>query len=80
MHYAPVFQTCEGENPQILPFLGTSRLAMPVDQFRADMVFHGHAHHGAHKGTTPGGIPVYNVALPVMAKAAPETRFALMEV
>lgn len=80
MHYAPISETCEGENPQILPFLGTSRLAMPVDQFRADAVFHGHAHHGAYKGATRGGIPVYNVALPLMAKVFPDNRFAVMEI
>jgi Icc-related predicted phosphoesterase len=80
MHYAPIAETCEGENPQILPFLGTSRLATPVDQFKADCVFHGHAHHGSYKGATPGGVPVYNVALALMARVHPETRFALIEV
>lgn len=80
MHYAPIVETCEGENPEIRPFLGTSRLAMPVDMFRADAVFHGHAHHGKYEGKTPGGIPVYNVALPLMARTAPEHRFAIIEV
>jgi hypothetical protein len=29
---------------------------------------------------TPGGIPMFNVALPIMAHIAPDTRFALLEV
>jgi len=80
MHYAPVVQTLEGENVEIRPFLGTSRLEMPIDQYGADVVFHGHAHHGAPRGTTRSGIPVYNVALPLLARLTPEQRFALLEV
>src|SRR5262245_36496635 len=60
-HYAPIPETCQGENPEILPFLGTSRLVMPVDQFGADAVFHGHSHHGVAQGRTRSGVPVYNV-------------------
>jgi hypothetical protein len=26
------------------------------------VVFHGHAHHGTFRGTTPGGVPVFNVS------------------
>jgi Icc-related predicted phosphoesterase len=79
MHYSPVLDTLEGEGVEIRPFLGTSRLAAPIDQFGAQAVFHGHAHHGATTGKTPGGVPVYNVAMPLLAKLTPDQRFALVE-
>lgn len=68
MHYAPIAGTCEGERPELSPFLGTSRLVAPVDAFGAQAVFHGHAHHGALEGRTPRGVPVYNVAMPLLRK------------
>ena len=34
-----------------------------------DLAVHGHAHSGIEHGTTPGGIPVRNVALPVIGCA-----------
>lgn len=80
MHYAPVVDTIAGENVEIFPFLGTSRLAMPCDHYGAQFVFHGHAHHGAHEGATKGGIPVFNVAMPLMTKLSPDQRFKLVEV
>jgi Icc-related predicted phosphoesterase len=80
MHYSPVPETLEGENLEIRPFLGTSRLAMPVDHYGAEAVFHGHAHHGAPQSKTKGGVPVYNVAMPLMARMNPEHRFLLLEV
>lgn len=69
MHYAPVPETCVGENPEIRPYLGTSRLSAPVDLYGADVVFHGHAHHGSVEGRTGKGVPVYNVAVPLLRKA-----------
>lgn len=80
MHYAPVPETLEGENIEIRPFLGTSRLEMPVNHYGAEAVFHGHAHHGAYQGKTRAGIPVFNVAMPLMTKLHPDQRFALLEV
>jgi Icc-related predicted phosphoesterase len=80
MHYAPVADTVEGESPELRPFLGTSRLAMPVDAFGAQAVFHGHAHHGALEGRTPKGIPVYNVAMPVLRKAFGDRRFRVLDI
>jgi Icc-related predicted phosphoesterase len=64
-HYAPVRETCMGERCEIIPFLGSSILADPVDTFKAGLVLHGHAHNGTEKGSTLRGIPVRNVALPV---------------
>ncbi len=79
VHYAPVTTTTDGENPELRPFLGTSRLAAPCDAFGALAVFHGHAHHGAPEARTARGIPVYNVALPVVRKAFPDRKFRVFE-
>jgi Icc-related predicted phosphoesterase len=67
LHYAPVHETVVGEPEVIYPFLGSSRLLQPIDTMGATAVFHGHAHHGTAEAVTPGGIPVYNVALPLLA-------------
>jgi Icc-related predicted phosphoesterase len=80
LHYSPIPDTCVGEQPELMPFLGTSRLAYPIDHYGAAVVFHGHSHFGSRQGKTPGGIPVYNVAMPLLAKTTPEQRFALVEV
>lgn len=80
LHYAPIIDTLEGEPLEILPFLGNSRLAETIDRFdNVKAVVHGHAHRGVHRGTTPKGVPVYNVARPVMA-AQGDRAFALFEV
>jgi Icc-related predicted phosphoesterase len=63
VHYAPIAATAKGEMPEIFPYLGTSRLAEVVDRHGADLVLHGHAHHGCPDGTTTGGVPVRNVAI-----------------
>lgn len=80
MHYAPIPETLEGENIELRPFLGTSRLAMPIDHYGAEAVFHGHAHHGALQGKTKNGIPVFNVAMPLLTKHTPDQRYVLLEV
>jgi Icc-related predicted phosphoesterase len=69
LHYSPVIDTVMGEPEVIFPFLGSSRLAPPIDTLGAALVVHGHAHHGALEGRTPGGVPVYNVALPLLVEA-----------
>jgi hypothetical protein len=40
----------------------------PCEAFDAAAVFHGHAHHGVAEARSPKGIPVYNVALPVLRR------------
>ena len=62
LHYAPIAETVEGEPPEIFPFLGSSRLAETIDRFKVNAVVHGHAHRGAYEGSTPAGMPVFNVA------------------
>jgi Icc-related predicted phosphoesterase len=79
MHYAPISQTTDGEPAEIRPYLGTSRLVVPIDSFGAAAVFHGHAHHGAPEGRTPRGVPVYNVAMPVL-KRVWDARFRTFEI
>ena len=62
LHYAPVAATAEGEPKEILPFLGSSRLAETIDRFGVSAILHGHAHLGTYSATTDKGIPVYNCA------------------
>lgn len=69
MHYAPVADTLRGERLEIYPFLGSYLLGEAVDRAGADLALHGHAHAGAEKGVTPGGIHVRNVAQPVIRHA-----------
>lgn len=66
LHYSPVRDTLEGEPPEIHAFLGDYRLAEVADHAGADLILHGHAHRGRERGRTPGGIPVRNVARPVI--------------
>jgi Icc-related predicted phosphoesterase len=72
LHYAPIVETVEGEPPEIHPFLGSSRLEEPLNQFRVTAAFHGHAHHGRSEGRTSAGIPVYNVSLPLLRRTRPD--------
>jgi Icc-related predicted phosphoesterase len=66
LHYSPTAETIEGEPLEIYPFLGSSRLLPPIEAMGVDVVFHGHAHTGKIEGRTPSGIPVYNVAFPLL--------------
>jgi hypothetical protein len=68
LHYSPVRETVLGENPEIFPFVGSSRLENPINQFNVSVVFHGHAHNGSFIGKTSAQIPVFNVAFPVISK------------
>ena len=79
LHYAPIRDTVEGEPPEIITYLGSSRLAEPIDRFGVGAVFHGHAHHGALEGRTARGIPVYNASLPLLRRMRPAQPFALVE-
>jgi Icc-related predicted phosphoesterase len=78
MHYAPIAATTEGEDPEIRPYLGTTRLSAPVEAFGALAVFHGHSHHGVPEAKTPKGIPVYNVAMPLLKRVF-DQRFRVVE-
>jgi Icc-related predicted phosphoesterase len=78
VHYAPILGTTAGEDPEIHAYLGSSRLVGPCEAFGAVAVFHGHAHHGVPEGRTPKGVPVYNVAMPVL-RTAFDRRFRVFE-
>lgn len=68
-HYAPVADTLEGERREIYPFLGSYLLGQAIDAAGCDLAVHGHAHKGKELGATASGIPVRNVALPVIGVA-----------
>lgn len=81
LHYSPVCQTVEGEPLEIYPFLGSSRLEEPINRYPVTFVVHGHAHRGALEGTTAAGVPVYNVSMPLLARArADAAPFRVFEV
>ena len=67
LHYAPTTTTLEGEPRGIWAFLGSDRLAAPILEHHPDLVLHGHAHVGAFQGAV-GDVPVYNVAVPSLAR------------
>jgi Icc-related predicted phosphoesterase len=69
LHYAPVPETLHGEPVGIYPFLGSYLLAEAIDRVGADLALHGHAHRGSERGVTAGGVPVRNVAQPVLRRA-----------
>src|SRR5438067_8438584 len=56
LHYSPIQTTCEGEPPEIFPFLGSSRLEEPLNRYPVAAAFHGHAHHGTLEGRTSADI------------------------
>lgn len=72
LHYSPIRGTVEGEPPEIYPYLGSSRLEEPINRYRVTAVFHGHAHRGAPEGRTSANVPVYNAAMPLLARLYPD--------
>jgi Icc-related predicted phosphoesterase len=71
LHYSPIQETVKGEPPEIFPYLGSSRLEEPLLRYPVSVVVHGHAHHGRLEGRTRNGVPVYNVCVTVLERAAP---------
>jgi Icc-related predicted phosphoesterase len=72
LHYSPVAGTIEGEPAEIYAFLGSSRLEEPLLRYPVDAVFHGHAHRGTMEAKTINGLPVYNVAKPLLQRMRPD--------
>src|SRR5437660_9675968 len=72
LHYSPIQATVVGEPLEIVAFLGSSRLEEPIDRYRVNTVFHGHAHHGPLERRTTGNAVVYNVAMPLLASSFPD--------
>src|SRR5216684_7218910 len=80
LHYAPISATVAGEAQEIYPYLGSSRLAEVVDRHGAELIIHGHAHHGSLDGKTTAGIPVHNVAITLLQSQQPGTAYRVFEV
>lgn len=80
LHYAPIAETIKGEPEVIYPFLGSSRLAEPLERRNVVAAFHGHAHAGKLEGTTPKGVKVYNVAKHILQKAGFAQPYFILEV
>jgi Icc-related predicted phosphoesterase len=81
LHYSPIQATVEGEPVEIFPFLGSSRLEDPLLRYPVQYVLHGHAHRGTPEGKTANGIPVYNVAMPLLLETYPDRPpFRLLEI
>lgn len=79
-HYSPIQATVEGEPPEIFAFLGSARLGETIDRFEGvACALHGHAHRGSYEGRTSGGVPVYNVARPLLNRDL-GVEYALLEV
>jgi uncharacterized protein len=79
LHYSPIVGTVEGESPEIFPFMGTSRLGEVVDRHGADLVVHGHAHHGKVSGRTTTGVPVHNVAISLLQAQDPSVVYRVFD-
>jgi len=79
-HYAPVRATVIGEKPEIFAFLGCSRLAEVLDKTGVTVAFHGHAHRGSLRGQTPRGVPVYNVAMPLLRAELNDRRYQVITI
>lgn len=81
LHYSPIRDTVVGENEEIFPFLGSSRLEGPLNRFAVQAAFHGHAHAGTLQGRTSADIPVFNVSQPLLERDFPDAPpFFLFEV
>ena len=80
LHYSPIAETVQGEAPEIMPFMGTSRLAEVIDRNGANFVVHGHAHHGTPDGKTAAGVPVHNVAITLLQAQQPPRAYRIFDV
>lgn len=79
LHYSPIKETIIGEPEPIYPFLGSTRLAEPINRRNVIAAFHGHAHVGTLEGKTSGGVPVFNVSKPILLKAGYKYPFYVFE-
>jgi Icc-related predicted phosphoesterase len=80
LHYSPIRETIEGEPEAIHAWLGSSRLEEPIDRYAVTAVVHGHAHYGQLDGRTRGGVPVYNVARPLLHHNGETRGFRVIEI
>ena len=69
LHYAPIAGTVSGEAQEIYPY-----------RHGADLIVHGHAHHGSLDGKTTAGIPVHNVAITLLQSQTPTAAYRVFDV
>lgn len=79
-HYAPVLETVVGEPEPIFPFLGSSRLGRIINQHKPDLALHGHAHYGSFATESSSGVPIHNVALPILRRRQEAHPFVIFEI
>ncbi len=79
LHYSPLLETVVGEPEPIYPFLGSTRLAEPLNRRNVVAAFHGHAHVGTLEGKTAAGVPVFNVSKPLLTRLGYECPFFVFE-
>jgi Icc-related predicted phosphoesterase len=79
LHYSPIKETVIGEPEVIFPFLGSSRLAEPLNRKKVLAAFHGHAHVGTLEGQTSAGVKVFNVSKPILQRSGYEFPFFVFE-
>jgi len=80
LHYSPLMTTVKGEPAEVFPFLGSSRLAEPLENRQVIAAFHGHAHLGTLEGVTSKGVKVFNVSKAILDKAGYKPAYYLFEV
>ena len=80
LHYSPIKETVIGEPEVIYPFLGSSRLAEPLNRRGVSVAFHGHAHVGKLEGTTSSNVKVFNVSKPILVSAGFKCPFFVYEI
>jgi len=81
LHYAPIEATVQGEPPRSSRFSAAAGWPSRWSATRSTSSYHGHAHRGGLEGRTVNGIPVYNVAMPLLQRSFPDRpAFRLFEV
>lgn len=80
LHYVPVLAMLVESEPEELELLGSSVMETAIDAVGADLVLHAHALKGMAQGITTTGIPVFNVALPMLQRDDPNQVFRIFEV
>lgn len=80
LHYSPIRDTVVGEPEPIYPFLGSTRLAEPLNRRNVIAAFHGHAHIGTLQGRTESGVQVFNVSKPLLISLGYKCPFYVFEV
>lgn len=81
LHFAPIRETCVGDIVEMYPFLGSTRLEEVIDRYKnITGVIHGHSHHGTPEGKTAKGIPVYNVAYPLMQREFADKPYRIIKI